>query len=138
MRNGALSGGFAVAVALAAIGGAGATERTGARHAGVALTEAEAGRTIRLPVGVASTVRLRTNPSTGYGWELAAARNLAVKRPFRTARDSKTPAGMVGAPETAVIVVTPRAVGPASLTLVYKRPWETPVERRLDFAFVAE
>ncbi|GLK76568.1 inhibitor of cysteine peptidase [Methylopila jiangsuensis] len=138
MRNAAVSGLLAVAMAVATTGGACATDRIGARAKGVALSEAEAGRTIRLPAGVTSTLRLKTNPSTGYGWEVAQARNLAVKRPFGTVRNSRTSPGLVGAPETALIAITPRVKGPASLRLVYKRPWEKTVDRTLDFAFVAE
>lgn len=47
---------------------------------------------------------------------------------------------MVGVPGTAVIRITPRGRGPASLTLVYKRPWmETAADDRvMTFVFDAQ
>lgn len=105
-----------------------------------ALSVADAVTPTPLTVGTASVLRLETNPSTGYGWQVVETLNLRVDEPFEVVRDPATPAGMVGAPETAVISITPRSKGPASLTLVYKRPWldAAPDDRTLQFVFLAE
>ena len=105
-----------------------------------ALSVADAVTPTPLTVGTASVLRLETNPSTGYGWQVVETLNLRVDEPFEVVRDPATPEGMVGAPETAVIRITPRSKGPASLTLVYKRPWldASPEDRTLRFIFLAE
>lgn len=104
------------------------------------LSAADAVVPASLPVGTTSVLRLESNPSTGYGWQVAETRNLRVDEPFEIVRDPATPQNTVGAPETAVIRITPRGKGPASLTLVYKRPWldAAPDDRTLHFVFLAE
>lgn len=104
------------------------------------LSGADAVTPVVLPLGVTSQLRLETNPSTGYGWQVVETQNLRVDEPFEVARDPATPRDRVGAPETAVIRITPRSKGPASLTLVYKQAWRdtAPDDRTLRFVFLAE
>lgn len=106
----------------------------------VALSASDAVRPVSLPVGTTSVLSLETNPSTGYGWQVVETLNLRVDEPFEIVRDPATPQAMVGAPETAVIRITPRGEGPASLVLVYKRSWlPTDAEdRTIRFVFEAE
>lgn len=105
-----------------------------------ALSAANAVSPVALPAGVTSTLRLETNPSTGYAWQVVEVANLRVDEPFEISRDPATPNGMVGAPESAAIRITPRGKGPASLKLVYKQAWRdtTPDDKTLSFVFVVE
>lgn len=114
-------------------------EATG-ETSGATLTVDDAVAPAALPLGVVSMLRLQTNPSTGYGWQVVETANLQVEEPFEIVPDPATPEPMVGAPQTAVIRIIPRGKGPASLTLVYKQPWTdgSPDDRRLTFMFVAE
>lgn len=106
----------------------------------VTLSASDAVRPVSLPVDAQSVLRLETNPSTGYGWQVLETINLKVDEPFEIERDPATPQAMVGAPETALIRITPRGTGPASLVLVYKRPWlpTSPEDRTIRFVFEAE
>lgn len=133
---------LAAATPMAAIAQAGGQTGPGAsgEGGGVTLTIDDAVTSATLPLGVASILRLQTNPSTGYGRQVVETVNLKVEEPFEIVRDPATPDGMVGAPETAVLRITPRGKGPASLTLVYKQAWMdgAPDDRRLMLMFVAE
>ena len=108
---------LAVAVSAAATCAASAAD-----PAPAAFTAADAVRPLTLPVGVTSTLRLPSNPSTGYAWQVVETVNLHVEEPIAIAR-AASGEPVVGAPGEAVIRITPRGKGPASLTLTYKRPW---------------
>lgn len=105
---------------------------------GVTLSEADAQSQQQLPVGVTSTIRIATNPSTGCDWEISSADNLTIAHPIAIEPDPATPAGVVGAPEIAVIRITPVHPGPASLTLVYEQPWVKQALKTLSYQFVAK
>lgn len=109
-------------------------------HEPVALSAADAVSPVSLPVDAKSVLRLETNPSTGYGWQVVETVNLKVDEPFEIERNPATAEPMVGAPETALIRFMPRGVGPASLVLVYKRPWmaTSPDDRTIRFVFDAQ
>lgn len=109
-------------------------------HQPAELSVSDAVRPVSLPIDAKSVIRLEANPSTGYGWQVLETVNLKVDEPIETERSPATPDGMVGAPETALIRITPRGAGPASLVLVYKRPWmpTSPEDRTLRFVFLAE
>lgn len=130
----------AVAAALTLTGAPASTQDAAPAHEPVALSASDAVSPVSLPVGAASVLRLETNPSTGYGWQVVETVNLKVDEPFETERNPATPDTMVGAPETALIRITPRGVGPASLVLVYKRPWmaTSPEDRTIRFVFDAQ
>jgi|GEM_PF-2981943 len=128
------------ATAVLTLGAAPAVAQEPAQAPAAALSAADAVTPTPLTVGTASVLRLETNPSTGYGWQVVETLNLRVDEPFEVVRDPATTQGMVGAPETAVIRITPRGAGPASLVLTYKRPWmpASPDDRTLQFVFLAE
>ncbi|WEK41333.1 MAG: protease inhibitor I42 family protein [Candidatus Brevundimonas colombiensis] len=106
----------------------------------VVLSEADAVKPAVLPVGATSTLRLESNPSTGFGWQVLEARNLRVEEPFAIEQAPASGVPIVGAPGTAVIRITPRGKGSASLALVYKQPWmeTTSDDRVMHFVFDAQ
>lgn len=128
------------AVVIALSGGAAAHAAVAADPTPAVFSAADAVKPAALPVGATSTLRLESNPSTGYGWQVVETHNLRVDEPFAIEQAPSSGAPMVGVPGTAVIRITPRGKGPASLTLVYKRPWtETTAEdRTLTFVFDAQ
>lgn len=129
------------AAAFVALSGAGVAHAGAAADpAPIVVSAADAVRPTVLPVGVTSTLRLEANPSTGYGWQVVETRNLRVDEPIAVEPAASSGAPMVGAPGTAVIRITPRGKGAASLTLVYKRPWSetTANDRTLTFVFDAQ
>ena len=129
-----------VAFAFALAASSSANAATAQEPAPITLSAANAVSPVSLPAGVTSVLRLETNPSTGYAWQVVEAANLRVDEPFEVTRDPATPNGMVGAPESAALRITPRGKGPAALKLVYKQAWRdtTPDDRTLSFVFVVE
>nr|WP_314437837.1 protease inhibitor I42 family protein [uncultured Brevundimonas sp.] len=128
--------------AVVAILSVGATAHAGVTSdpAPVVISAADAAKPAILPVGATSTLRLESNPSTGYGWQVVETRNLRVDEPITVEQTPSSGAPMVGVPGTAVIRITPREKGAASLTLVYKRPWmeTTADDRVMHFVFDAQ
>lgn len=91
-----------------------------------------ADQTLRLVVGQPATIDLDENPSTGYGWAIdtQASSNLSLldveDRGFSKQADDKA----IGAPGIHRWSVRATSPGNASITFVYRRPWETSVARR--------
>lgn len=116
---------FALAVAMSAAPVAHAQAQEAPDAAPVVLSATDAVTPVRLTAGATATLRLESNPSTGYGWQLVEAVNLDVEQPFEIVSSAAASQSVpvVGAPGTAVIRITPLAKGPASLTLTYAQPW---------------
>lgn len=108
--------------------------------AAVELSDSDAVRPVILAAGRPVVLTLESNPSTGYAWEVVETINLRVEEPIEVVPAPSTGRPLVGAPGTAVIRLTPRGKGPASLKLIYKRPWvdASPEDRTLSFVFRVE
>lgn len=92
-----------------------------------------ANQTMKLAVGQPATIELEENPSTGYGWavDAEASSNLSILR--IDDRGFSQDAGgkpRPGAPGVHRWTVEATSAGTASITFVYRRPWETSVARR--------
>lgn len=83
------------------------------------LGKGDAARLVPVKAREPLTIRLESNPSTGYAWRVLRQVNVTVAQPIRTKRAPNTPAGLVGAPEMASIHVTPLRRGNASLVVAY-------------------
>jgi predicted secreted protein len=81
---------------------------------------------ITLPVGQQFTVRLESNPSTGYEWQmdLAAAMPVELVREEYKAPDTDTDTDVVGAPGQQRFVFQAVAEGAVTIEFSYVRPWE--------------
>ncbi|MDR6675835.1 protease inhibitor I42 family protein [Pseudomonas oryzihabitans] len=101
-------------------------------------SEGDAGHVRQVLAHRLVTIRLPSNPSTGYQWEVLRARNVKVQQPIDTVPDPKTPAGVVGAPEVTVIHVMPGQSGPASLELGYVGPGGKRPDRVLHYRFTVK
>jgi inhibitor of cysteine peptidase len=71
------------------------------------------------------TVKLGSNPSTGYSWADAVIGNTAVIEQTSYNYVEPTATGIVGAPGTDVWVFTAKAAGTTTITFNYSRPWES-------------
>jgi C1A family cysteine protease/predicted secreted protein len=98
------------------------------------------GHRVQIHEGEALVIRLESNPSTGYAWELAQPGLSAESIPvlWQTGDEyeapqvlgSSSPEGpeapqpLLGAPTTQILRFQAVRAGQASLKLVYRRPWE--------------
>jgi len=91
----------------------------------LAVTEADAGKTLAVVVGRRIEIRLAGNPTTGYSWMLKSVKGDAV-RSLGEPRYVPTPAPerMVGTGGMFVFSLAAEKPGKAEVTLAYRRPWE--------------
>jgi predicted secreted protein len=124
---------IALAALVAACGSDSTTGSSDSGNGRVLLTEANNGEHILLDAGELFEVRLESNASTGYTWEISAASEPdAFELRTRTYLEPDT--DLVGAPGTDVF--TFEAIGDAEvLRLEYVRPFEDPVipERVIEY-----
>ncbi|MGV9822190.1 protease inhibitor I42 family protein [Nocardia xishanensis] len=103
------------------------------------VTEADSGQQRSLSVGGQLIVTLPSNPSTGYGWRLAAL-DQSVLRPagepdYRPNADRPIAPGSGG---SAMWTFVGNAAGVTELALEYARPWEHGVEPAQKFTLRVE
>ncbi len=95
----------------------------------LSLDASAADSTQQLAVGDVIAVSLESNPSTGYGWFATSSdQNVIAQRgetQYNSTEASDTP--IVGAPGTETIYFEAKAAGTATITLDYKRGWESDV-----------
>jgi inhibitor of cysteine peptidase len=112
-----------VLVGMLAVGGVFFVTRNPAAGAPVTVTEADAGKTIRLHPGDALVVTLDGNPTTGYMWEREPSEDgvlVQVGEPaFQPASDA------LGASGKVLLHFEAKAKGETTLNLVYHRSWES-------------
>ena len=97
----------------------------------LALGPADSGRTIDMAVGQVATVRLASNPGTGYRWQTTSDPDARVLIVMDAGYDRPS-ADAPGAPGQAWWKLRATGVGSTSLTLRYARPWE-PDEKVQEF-----
>ena len=88
------------------------------------LTETASGRTFELRTGEVVRIRLRSNPTTGFGWEFRTPEAGAVALDKNVFVPPENKNGMVGVPGAHELVVRAVKPGCAELRGVYRRPWE--------------
>ncbi len=92
-----------------------------------------ADQTLKLAVGQQAPIELEENPTTGYRWAIdaQASSNLSIvhidDRGFSHKGGDKPLPGAPGVHRWSIEAATP---GNASITFVYRRPWESSVARR--------
>jgi inhibitor of cysteine peptidase len=89
------------------------------------LTMADSGKEISIAVGKEFVVKLDSNPTTGYTWEVAEMDEAVLKL---VTDDFKPGGGAVGSGGTQTLRFKPLSAGQTPLKLVYHRPWEEGVE----------
>ncbi len=100
---------------------------------GFGIGAAHAGQTLKLAVGQPAIIELEANPSTGYSWtvDTQASSNLSILR-IDDRGFSQSPDGqrLMGAPGVHRWSVQATRPGNASISFIYRRPFETSVARR--------
>jgi len=82
-------------------------------------------QSVTLNAGDTLTVKLGSNPSTGFDWEEAVITNTAIiEQVFRDYLES-TATGVVGAAGTTVFNFKAKSTGTTSIEFKYSRPWES-------------
>lgn len=96
----------------------------------------------RLAVGEEFDIRLPSNPSTGYQWQVAAIDEKVVRLvdtrwepKLDGETDGTSPNEVVGSGGTSVLTFVGAAAGRGAIRLVYVRPWEKGIApaRRADY-----
>jgi inhibitor of cysteine peptidase len=94
----------------------------------VALDEKSAGKTIVVKKGETVSIKLESNPTTGYNWRVGSVSTASVKQNGKVEYSpSPLPPGsgpLVGSGGHSVVKFDAISVGKATITLEYARPWE--------------
>jgi inhibitor of cysteine peptidase len=105
----------------------------------VQLTDADAGKSVKLANGGKLIVALVSNPSTGFRWAVAEPAPVQLRlegEPAYVAPGSTTPA--VGAAGTEVFTFAAVSAGTATLTLNYARSFEPDVAPEKTFSITVD
>ena len=86
------------------------------------LGEKDAGRVVEVGAGQQFTVRLPSNATTGFRWEVADIG--PVTQIGESVYEAPQESGIVGAGGTEVFTFKSGTSGPGELKLEYRRPWE--------------
>ena len=89
------------------------------------LSEGDSSRVVELSPGESVVVRLESNPSTGYEWgaELSDSSVLSL-----SGQTFETESELAGSPGVEVFTFQAESAGRSTISLAYRRPWETDVE----------
>ncbi len=98
----------------------------------VKLDESANGTSVSLRAGQTLIIALKSNPTTGYDWQVDQADEKVVrvvKQDFQPASDPER----LGAPGQTVVEFQAVSAGTTTLRLIYVRPWEKDVEPQETF-----
>lgn len=101
------------------------------------ITEKAAGKTLKLPKSGLIAIKLDSNPSTGYGWQMSCA----SKNVSKVGSSFTIPSGndeRVGVPGTEILVLAVTQPGTYNVRMDYKRSWEKMSLQSFNFTVVAE
>lgn len=102
------------------------------------LTQNAADKVLTVPSGSLMALKLDSNPSSGYRWEVkldkaAESRIQKVGSSFIMPHSTDN---RVGTPGTEILVLTAQEPGECTVTLEYKRPWEKQAVNSFSFKVV--
>jgi inhibitor of cysteine peptidase len=100
------------------------------------LSDDDSGKSVQLKTGEKLEITLKSNPTTGYRWDVVSPKNdilkLAGEPQFKA--DSKA----IGAGGKTTFVFEATSAGKATLKLVYHRSWEKKAEPAKTFEVTVE
>ena len=101
------------------------------------LTDKAAGKTLKLNKSGLVALKLDSNPSTGYGWEMSCASKNVTKvgSSFTIPNNDEN---RLGAPGVEILVLAVTQPGTYNVRLDYKRSWEKMSLQSFSFTIVAE
>jgi inhibitor of cysteine peptidase len=103
-----------------------AREADAAARGEITLGAQDNGSAVELAVGQALVIRLESNPTTGYSWQVAEIDGAVLKQVGEAAFEAQS--DLLGAPGAETLRFEASGSGQATLKLVYHRPWEKDVE----------
>jgi predicted secreted protein len=89
----------------------------------VTATEADAGKTVRVPVGGTLELRLVASPGTGFGWQVERLEPAKLTEAAPTSFENPPP-DVEGSPVRQIFRWKAAEPGIVELLLHYERPWE--------------
>jgi inhibitor of cysteine peptidase len=102
---------------------------SGCMPAGKTYTSADSGESINLKLNETIKIKLESNPTTGYNWNLSDKTNTAIisllSSDYKTSSSGKE---VVGAGGYETITFKAIAKGNTTITLTYNKSWEEGVE----------
>lgn len=95
--------------------------------AGAAVMYSDPAQPIEIKVGEPFGIKLKSNPTTGYGWQESHDQSAVqlIDKTFASDTPVSTPP-IVGAGGAEIFRFKTLKAGETTITLVYQRPWETP------------
>ena len=103
----------------------------------LSLTEEDNGRAITIAVGECFDVRLKSNVTTGYEWQLVEMDASILENTDKEYVQDIAPPGMTGVGGTEIWEFAGETPGQTELRLEYRRPWE-PVANKPEDTFEIE
>lgn len=101
------------------------------------LTQNAANKTVTLPKSGLLAIKLDSNPSTGYGWEMSCS-SLAVSKVGSSFTIPSSDQERLGAPGIEILVLAVTQPGTYNIRMDYKRSWEKLSLQSFNFTVVAE
>jgi inhibitor of cysteine peptidase len=118
-----------------------ATQAANAKPKEFAISESDAGKTLKLGDNTIVAISLAGNATTGYSWSVTKIEGAALEQAgdIQYVPDRTRP-GMVGSGGTSIAKFRAAKVGTATITLGYARPWEkdTPPIKTFTITLVVE
>ena len=101
------------------------------------ITANVAGKTVTLPESGLVALKLDSNPSTGYGWEMSCT-SKAVSKVGSSFTIPNADDGRVGAPGVEIMVLAVTQPGSYNIRMDYKRSWEKLSLQSFSFTVIAK
>ena len=104
------------------------------------LTENADGKELRIKSGSMYAMKLDSNPSTGYSWNLKQSSNI-IGNIVKVGSSFVLPNvddNRVGTPGVEISMYAARSKGTYDVVMEYKRPWETFVQKKISFKLIVE
>ncbi|MEW6716727.1 MAG: protease inhibitor I42 family protein [Chloroflexota bacterium] len=92
----------------------------------VKLSAEDVDRQVEISKGQTLAITLRSNPTTGYTWEVSEIHEEVLRQVGET--EYKADSDLIGSPGVEILRFEALNSGSSTLTLVYHRPWEEGVE----------
>lgn len=96
-------------------------------------TEKDSGRPAEIGLGDSFTVELKSNPTTGFGWQVRESPEDPPVLEKKADSFTASQGNLCGAPGKHIYRFTAVSRGKTTLRLVYLRPWEKPPRPAKEF-----
>ena len=101
------------------------------------LTANAEGKTLEVDAGSMIALKLDSNPSTGYGWEVKADQS-AIRMVGSSFTMLNNDPRLAGVPGVEILMLAVQKPGTYKVTMEYKRPWETMSASSFSFTVIVD